>query len=103
MIPRHPKIRADKLCAAYRALQNPGLFKYDHYQQAAIAVCAGILIRLVIGAPVSLFSEELSWAEADNGYLSLGTDRGYQGSPMAIILFCRFSGFHMGRQARWRT
>ncbi|SLM41182.1 transmembrane protein [Lasallia pustulata] len=37
---------------AYRALQNPGLFKYDHYRQAAIAVCAGIVIRLVIGAPI---------------------------------------------------
>ncbi|MCJ1287674.1 hypothetical protein MMC26_007026 [Xylographa opegraphella] len=38
--------------AAYRALQNPGLFKYEHYRQAAIAVGAGIAIRLLISAPI---------------------------------------------------
>lgn len=54
------KIRADQLRAAYRALQNPGLFKYEHYRQAAIAVCAGIVIRLVIGAPVSLLKGNLT-------------------------------------------
>lgn len=48
------EVQADKLHAAYRALQNPGLFKYEHYRQAALAVCAGIVIRLLIGAPVSL-------------------------------------------------
>lgn len=48
------EVLADKLHAAYRALQNPGLFKYEHYRQAALAVCAGIVIRLLIGAPVSL-------------------------------------------------
>ncbi|KAI9871449.1 MAG: hypothetical protein M1830_002903, partial [Pleopsidium flavum] len=37
---------------ALRALQNPGLFKYEHYRQAAIAVCAGIVIRLLIAAPI---------------------------------------------------
>lgn len=37
---------------AYRALQNPGLFKYEHYRQAALAVCAGILIRFLIAVPV---------------------------------------------------
>ncbi|MCJ1398757.1 hypothetical protein MMC11_001958 [Xylographa trunciseda] len=37
---------------AYRALQNPGLFKYEHYRQAAIAVGAGIAIRLLIAAPI---------------------------------------------------
>lgn len=47
------EVLADKLRAAYRALQNPGLFKYEHYRQAALAVCAGIVIRLLIGAPVS--------------------------------------------------
>lgn len=41
-----------KHASAFRALQNPGLFKYEHYRQAAIAVCAGILIRLVIAVPV---------------------------------------------------
>ena len=38
---------------AYRALQNPGLFKYEHYRQAALAVCAGIFIRFLIAVPVS--------------------------------------------------
>jgi hypothetical protein len=37
---------------ALRALQNPALFKYEHYRQAALAVCAGILIRLLIAAPI---------------------------------------------------
>ncbi|KAL8735538.1 MAG: hypothetical protein Q9166_000706 [cf. Caloplaca sp. 2 TL-2023] len=40
------------IVGAFRALQNPGLFKYEHYQQAAIAVCAGILIRLLIALPI---------------------------------------------------
>ncbi|KAI9820841.1 MAG: hypothetical protein M1832_003474 [Thelocarpon impressellum] len=36
----------------YRALQNPGLFKYEHYRQAALAVAAGLVIRLAIEAPI---------------------------------------------------
>ncbi|KAL8915512.1 MAG: hypothetical protein Q9171_000077, partial [Xanthocarpia ochracea] len=40
------------IVGAFRALQNPSLFKYEHYQQAAIAVCAGILIRLLIALPI---------------------------------------------------
>ncbi|KAI6715377.1 transmembrane protein UsgS [Diplocarpon mali] len=34
---------------ALRALQNPGLFTSEHYKQAAIAVAAGIAIRILIG------------------------------------------------------
>ncbi|KAI9840740.1 MAG: hypothetical protein M1838_003934 [Thelocarpon superellum] len=37
---------------AHRALQNPGLFKYEQYRQAAYAVAAGIAIRIIIEAPV---------------------------------------------------
>ncbi|TKA54072.1 hypothetical protein B0A49_09668 [Cryomyces minteri] len=37
---------------ALRALQNPGLFTSEHYQQAALAVAAGIAIRLIIAIPV---------------------------------------------------
>ncbi|KAI9845410.1 MAG: hypothetical protein M1837_004888 [Sclerophora amabilis] len=37
---------------ALRALQNPGFFKYEHYRQAAIAVAAGVVIKLAIAAPV---------------------------------------------------
>ncbi|ODH22089.1 hypothetical protein ACO22_05569 [Paracoccidioides brasiliensis] len=36
----------------HRALQNPSLFKSEHYRQAALAVCAGIAIRLIISIPV---------------------------------------------------
>lgn len=36
---------------AIRALQNPQLFKHENYRQAAIAVAAGIAIRLIIAAP----------------------------------------------------
>lgn len=39
---------------ANRALQNPALFTSDHYRQAAIAVAAGISIRLGISIPVRL-------------------------------------------------
>lgn len=35
-----------------RALQNPGLFTSDHYRQAAIAVAAGIAIRIVVAVPI---------------------------------------------------
>jgi hypothetical protein len=38
--------------AALRALQNPALFTSEHYKQAAIAVAAGIAIRLAISIPV---------------------------------------------------
>jgi hypothetical protein len=35
-----------------RALQNPGIFTSDHYRQAAIAVAAGIAIRVIVAVPV---------------------------------------------------
>jgi len=37
---------------ANRALQNPDLFTTNHYRQAAIAVCAGLAIRLVLNIPI---------------------------------------------------
>ncbi|RGP71825.1 transmembrane [Fusarium longipes] len=40
------------LVGAHRAFQNPALFTNDHYRQAAIAVVAGIAIRLVISVPI---------------------------------------------------
>ncbi|KAM0360251.1 hypothetical protein ACHAP4_002322 [Fusarium culmorum] len=40
------------LVGAHRALQNPALFTTDHYRQAAIAVVAGLAIRLVISVPI---------------------------------------------------
>ncbi|EEH41069.2 transmembrane protein UsgS [Paracoccidioides lutzii Pb01] len=40
------------LVGAHRALQNPSLFKSEHYRQAALAACAGIAIRLIISIPV---------------------------------------------------
>jgi hypothetical protein len=38
-----------------RALQNPDLFKQEHYRQAVIAVGVGIAIRLVVLAPIFIF------------------------------------------------
>lgn len=35
-----------------RALQNPGLFTSDHYRQAALAVAAGVAIRILVSIPV---------------------------------------------------
>jgi hypothetical protein len=40
------------LVGAHRALQNPALFTTDHYRQAAIAVVAGLAIRLIISVPI---------------------------------------------------
>ncbi|OCK79196.1 hypothetical protein K432DRAFT_394126 [Lepidopterella palustris CBS 459.81] len=40
------------LVGAHRALQNPGLFTSNHYRQAALAVAAGIAIRLIISIPI---------------------------------------------------
>ncbi|KAI1608719.1 hypothetical protein EDD36DRAFT_91157 [Exophiala viscosa] len=37
---------------ANRALQNPELFTGTHYRQAAIAVCAGLAIRIIINIPI---------------------------------------------------
>ncbi|TVY55883.1 hypothetical protein LCER1_G001946 [Lachnellula cervina] len=39
------------IVGALRALQNPKLFTSEHYKQAAIAVAAGIAIRLLISIP----------------------------------------------------
>ncbi|KAH0143166.1 hypothetical protein KCU67_g13693, partial [Aureobasidium melanogenum] len=36
---------------AYRALQNPKLFTSEHYRQAALAVAAGIAIRILVAIP----------------------------------------------------
>lgn len=40
---------------ALRALKNPGLFTSEHYKQAALAVLAGIVIRLLVAIPVRLW------------------------------------------------
>ena len=40
------------LVGANRALQNPNLFTTSHYRQAAIAVCAGLAIRIIINIPI---------------------------------------------------
>ncbi|KAL6710554.1 hypothetical protein ACN47E_008602 [Coniothyrium glycines] len=40
------------LVGVNRALQNPGLFTSDHYRQAAVAVAAGIAIRVVVAIPI---------------------------------------------------
>ncbi|KAI1275037.1 formamidase [Xylaria sp. FL0933] len=40
------------LVGAHRALQNPAIFTNAHYRQAAIAVGAGLAIRLAIAVPI---------------------------------------------------
>ncbi|GAW24778.1 hypothetical protein ANO14919_143720 [Xylariales sp. No.14919] len=40
------------LVGAHRALQNPAIFTNAHYKQAAIAVGAGLAIRLAIAIPI---------------------------------------------------
>ncbi|KAJ9658613.1 hypothetical protein H2198_003631 [Neophaeococcomyces mojaviensis] len=40
------------LVGANRALQNPELFTTNHYRQAAIAVCAGLAIRIILNIPI---------------------------------------------------
>lgn len=40
------------LVGVHRALQNPALFTSDHYRQAAVAVAAGVAIRILVAVPV---------------------------------------------------
>lgn len=40
------------LVGAHRAMQNPRLFTGEHYRQAALAVAAGVAIRILISIPV---------------------------------------------------
>jgi hypothetical protein len=40
------------IVGALRALKNPGLFTSEHYKQAALAVLAGIVIRVLVAIPV---------------------------------------------------
>lgn len=40
------------LVGANRALQNPDLFTTSHYRQAAVAVCAGLAIRIFLSIPI---------------------------------------------------
>lgn len=39
---------------ALRALKNPSLFTSEHYKQAALAVLAGIVIRILVAIPVCI-------------------------------------------------
>ena len=39
------------LVGAHRALQNPALFTSEHYRQAALAVAAGLAIRILVAIP----------------------------------------------------
>ncbi|RDI77348.1 putative helicase [Venturia inaequalis] len=39
------------LVGAHRAMQNPRLFTGEHYRQAALAVAAGVAIRILISIP----------------------------------------------------
>ena len=43
------------LVGAHRALQNPRLFTNQHYRQAALAVAAGLAIRMLIEIPVCIY------------------------------------------------
>jgi hypothetical protein len=45
-----PKANFDEI--AVRALQNPDLFKYEHFRQAALAVGVGVVIQLIVQIPV---------------------------------------------------
>lgn len=56
----------DDCNTALRALQNPALFTSEHYKQAAIAVVAGIAIRVAIAIPVRL--ERVIWKDFGNRY-----------------------------------
>ena len=50
------------LVGAHRALQNPGIFTNDHYNQAAAAVAVGIGIRLAIMIPVRSILSQILFA-----------------------------------------
>jgi hypothetical protein len=58
--------------AVNRALQNPGLFTSEHYRQAALAVAAGVAIRLVVTFPVRRFARPKGTTLTKNRSLALG-------------------------------
>ncbi|KAK6352787.1 hypothetical protein TWF696_004790 [Orbilia brochopaga] len=47
---------------AYRALQNPNLFRSRHYRQAALAVLAGLLVKLLLDLPIIALSLIVSFS-----------------------------------------
>ncbi|EWC47980.1 hypothetical protein DRE_02862 [Drechslerella stenobrocha 248] len=47
---------------AYRAMQNPALFRSRHYKQAALAVLAGLLVKLILDLPIIAVSLLVSFS-----------------------------------------
>lgn len=65
------------LVGANRALQNPALFTSSHYRQAALAVVAGIAIRLLVALPtlaIRLLLRLVSLIADDDGHASWERD-----------------------------
>jgi hypothetical protein len=49
--PQHSRDKTNSH-SVHRALQNPAIFTSTHYRQAALAVAAGIAIRLILAIPI---------------------------------------------------
>ncbi|KAK6080042.1 transmembrane protein UsgS [Seiridium cupressi] len=89
------------LVGAHRALQNPDIFTNDHYKQAALAVAAGIAIRLLIAIPIisvklglrfsSLFInlDQTSWDESLVDFLDLLANHVLQ-APLFLMTLMRY-------------
>jgi hypothetical protein len=79
-------------CVAHRALQNPAIFTSEHYRQAAIAVAAGIAIRLLVAIPVRFDSLD----PERRSLLTGAADRGHSGALMVQLILCRTRHCFMG-------
>lgn len=78
---------------ALRALQNPDLFTSEHYKQAALAVLAGVVIRVLVAIPVWLpkrqcwnsiidfYYRPSASASSSNSSASSQTSRRQHGTP----------------------
>lgn len=87
---------ADHTHTALRALQNPKLFTSDHYKQAAIAVAAGILIRLAIAVPVRRGSCPGLRRKFRSPILIFAADMGHQSLSMGSLILHRHAIGDMG-------
>lgn len=80
-----------------RALQNPRLFTSDHYRQAAIAVAAGIAIRIIVAIPVRF---RPAWTFILKRMTLIDLGRWCACVAMAHITFRQHGPYHLGRKHR---
>jgi len=86
--------------SANRALLNPQVFKHAHYRQAALAVLAGVLIRLIMEIPVRLLTCPITYKLIINTWLGSPHQKFFLGFR---FLHSAWTGDYRSRCARHFT